>query len=214
MASSTPRVLILGHSFVRRLGDFVDNRLEGTVSNFDLPCDVSFIGTGGCKLPHLWIQLPRILATRPDIVVLDIGTNDLSSPSCIPGDLADSVYQFAMYLVSDCGVKAIHIAQIFPRLFTTGRTPADFNDKAFVYNAALRSICYHGQTRDRAPPLPIFMFVFRGMSRYWASYLSPIDGVHFAEVPQDSFPYSGSYKYYRSVKACIAVALRMPEFQQ
>jgi hypothetical protein len=65
MASSKPQ-------FCRRLGDFVDNRLGGTVSNFDLPCYISFIGTGGCELPHLWIQLPRIRDTRPDIVILDI----------------------------------------------------------------------------------------------------------------------------------------------
>jgi hypothetical protein len=156
-----PRVLVLGHSFVRRLSVFVDNHCEGSVPNFDLPCDVTFIGTGGIKISHLWDQLPRILNSSPDIVILDIGTNDLAMPGeIVPGEIADCVYQFAVHLFTECGVKAVHIAKIFRRLFTTDRTPPDFNDKVVIYNAALRSICLHGQ--NRLPPLPIFISFFVG----------------------------------------------------
>jgi hypothetical protein len=207
-AAYQPSVPIFGHSLVKRLSAFVQSRREQCVPDFDLPCHVSFIGIGGLQVQNLWANIDRISLCSPDIVVLDIGCNDLSAVSCCPGELADAVYQFAEHLVSNLGVKYVQIAQIFRRLPSADRTCADFNAKVFTYNSALQSLCRHGH--DRSNPAPISMFVFRGMSQAWQEYLNPLDGVHFTVLPQASVPHSGNYKYYRCIKNCIIFALGMP----
>jgi hypothetical protein len=206
--SRLPTVLVLGHSFVRRMADFTREHLEGCKPDFDLPCNVKFLGFSGGLVSHLWSALAQISCISPDIVLLDIGTNDLASPSATPGEIADSVVRFADHLISSCGVKVVHIAQIFRRLEGAPRTPPEFNEKVFAYNAALRSLCRHAQSRT----LAIYMFTFRGMSENWATYLNPLDGVHFTVRPSGDLPNSGSYKYYRCLKTCVIFALRMPAF--
>jgi hypothetical protein len=207
-AAFQPTVLVLGHSFVRRLSDFVHERRESCVPNFDLPCNVKFIGTGGLRVYNLWAYLDDVSRILPDIVVLDVGTNDLSSDNSCPGELADSVHRFAEHLINNFGVKTVNIAQIFRRLPGAERTPVDFNSKVFAYNAALQSLCLRSQAVS--PSSPIAMFFFRGMSQCWEQYLNPVDGVHFSVIPLQSATHSGSYRYYRAIKTSIIYALRTP----
>jgi hypothetical protein len=207
-SSSLPKVLVLGHSFVRRLHDFASSGSEGTSADFGFPasCEVFFRGRGGRLVHHLWAELDAISDIAPEIVILDIGTNDLSSSTAPPGEIAYSVFFFAQHLVEQCAVKAIHIAQVFRRLPDSARTPHNFNELVFTYNDALRSLCRHGHTRSS--PLPIFMFFFKGMSSDWASYLDQ-HGIHFNVLPAPGFSHSGSYKYYRAIKSSIHFALGM-----
>ena len=83
---SVPTILILGHSFVRRLWDDLAAHFDARAApNFHLPetGHVSLYGTGGrtaAKLNNY--NLPWVLYKyKPDIVVLELGTNDLSTSS-------------------------------------------------------------------------------------------------------------------------------------
>lgn len=94
MAKVVPNALILGHSFVwcdleldfdsRAVSDF---NLRGTVS-------VDIHGVGGCTVQMLKendLHVVRDLA--PDIVILEIGTNDLSH--ALPQTIGSQIDAFA-----------------------------------------------------------------------------------------------------------------------
>ena len=76
---ATPRVLILGHSFIRRLGEFVDHRPHLDRS-FMLSGAAIFRwqGKGGRTLATIQDDLPVVKSFAPHIVILQLGTNDLS----------------------------------------------------------------------------------------------------------------------------------------
>ena len=81
MASSPPSVLVLGHSFIQRLQD--DLR-----SHFDLRADDTFglsdgaiahlHGVGGLTVARLRRDLGIVSSLSPQLVILEIGTNDLA----------------------------------------------------------------------------------------------------------------------------------------
>ena len=80
MASSLPSVLVLDHSFIRRLRD--DLR-----SHFDSRADVLFglsndaivhlHGVGGLNVARLRNDLGIVSSLSPQVVILEIATNDL-----------------------------------------------------------------------------------------------------------------------------------------
>ena len=75
-------ILIFGHSFVRRLKDDLAARFDARAArNFHLPESgrVSLYGTGGRTVEKLnKYNLSLLVKYKPDIVILEIGTNDLS----------------------------------------------------------------------------------------------------------------------------------------
>ena len=68
MSVSVPKVLILGHSFVRRLRDDLDAQFDDRASkNFHLPesANVSLYGTGGRTVE----KVLKCSKFRPDIIL-------------------------------------------------------------------------------------------------------------------------------------------------
>ena len=100
-------LLILGHSFVRRLQEYVFRRNDtNKVVGADLGIseqfsNVFYRGIGGLTLDGLMHELPlvRDLAVRG--VILDIGTNDLSASHVDPVNLAKRIVDFAKLVA--CG---------------------------------------------------------------------------------------------------------------
>ena len=85
MDSNRPRVLVIGHSFVRRLRDALPSP-DRTGPDMNLEqCYVYFYGIGGLQVADAPAFLARIKPVlqdkRPDIVVLQIGENDICSPT-------------------------------------------------------------------------------------------------------------------------------------
>ena len=70
----SPHVLVLGHSFIRRLRDFIE--CNPRVFRFNVKITesaaVSWQGLGGCPVLHV------VQSVRPDIVIVQLGTNNLS----------------------------------------------------------------------------------------------------------------------------------------
>ena len=83
MSSNLPRVTVWSHSFVKRLhADLERGFHPQACSDFalDRTACVSLFGRGGRTIPKLWSHdLHVISRSPPDIVILEIGTNDLST---------------------------------------------------------------------------------------------------------------------------------------
>ena len=80
-ATNTFRVLILGHSFVRRLETIIKLKSgDGTFAlNFDLAqrSFVSVLGMEGRTVDKIRHDLQTTCNYAPDVVVLELGSNDL-----------------------------------------------------------------------------------------------------------------------------------------
>ena len=116
-ASSVPTALILGHSFVKRLQRDLragfdprasrDFKLLGTAS-------VCLHGVGGRTVRALMekdLHVVRDLA--PDIVILEIGTNDLSHAT--PEVVGSAIDDLVSLLLNDYSVRVIGVCLVIPR---------------------------------------------------------------------------------------------------
>ena len=81
MASSVPSVLVLGHSFIRRLlGDLRSHFDSRAYDTFGLSHDaiVHLHGVGGLTVARLSRDFGIVSSLSPQIVILELGTNDLT----------------------------------------------------------------------------------------------------------------------------------------
>ena len=81
MASSPPTALVLGHSFVRRLRVDLQARFDSRADEtFDLSNDaiVQLHGVGGLTVARLRRDLRVVSSLSPEVVILEMGTNDLA----------------------------------------------------------------------------------------------------------------------------------------
>lgn len=132
------RVCLLGHSFIRRLGNYMVNSSE--FANFKLNTEqytVSVNARGGLKLrdSRLFRDLLNF-DVLPQMCFLQIGEKDvlLSSPSKI----AQDILSLASYIHLGVGVQTVIIGQLFRR--KPWASSNDFNDRV-VINKILMSEC-------------------------------------------------------------------------
>ena len=123
----------------------------------------------------------HVRVTRPTIVYLDIGTNDLSNPWCNPRALASSIYRCACELQEFVSVRHVIMGEIMRR-----RDPcrADFarNDA----NAELRRLVEGSSS--------IHLYHYRALSRDWEQYYLR-DGVHLTK--------EGMGRYRKQIRKCV-----------
>lgn len=190
-ASSMPPlpILILGHSFVKRLTRFAIDRGCHNMALGE-KYEVFFHGISGLKLAGLTREIDMVQTLRPTIVFLEIGTNDLASGAVGP-ELAHEVSRFARRLISHHHVEVVIISQVVFRDSKSSRyrLPEGFNSKVTEYNQTMRELT-KGDNR-------ILFWRHRGLWAAWEKYLS--DGVHFNQA--------GLRKYYNSVRGAVVAAL-------
>lgn len=188
MASSRPRVLVFGHSFVRRLSIFIRRHWFDRLNHsFSLSqATVQFWGLSGFTVDRaLHSRLTRLGSFRPDIVILELGTNDLSRHE--PALVGSMLEEFARVLHVDYGVKVVCVNQILLR----DNSPV-FNARARILNQYLKVVL---------EPLPFaFFWHHRGFWRCSHNLLSS-DGVHLNAL--------GHYKLYRSLRGATLKALSL-----
>ena len=112
-----PTVLILGHSFVKRLfSDLqtgfdaradVNLALQGTVF-------VQWHGTGGRTVAKLRaFDLSKVHSSSPDIIILEVGTNDLSH---LPPEVVGSaIEELVQLFLRDFSVRVVGVCYVIPR---------------------------------------------------------------------------------------------------
>ena len=197
MSSSPLKVVILGHSFVRRTSDYINQDKSGALHNFGLSPTthtISFISRPGGKARNMKNAYSQIQAIEPDLVLLDIGTNDLQSSS--PSVLVSQVYNIFRTLVYFCNVKMVVFLQVLPRtVYGRYGAPLSFQAKVAEYNQHLKThvfqnkICHiFGRT-----PVPIRFWYHKGFTTKWESFIT--DGVHLN--PQ------GLALYIRSLRRAV-----------
>ena len=114
MSSAVPKVLILGHSFVKRLQSDLQATFDACAdSNFHLEgtATVHLFGVGGRtveKLRRCDLHMVRRLA--PDIVILEVGTNDLwDVRQEVVGSSIEELVALLLHAFSVCVVRVCHV---------------------------------------------------------------------------------------------------------
>ena len=117
MAGSIPKVLVLGHSFVKRLKSDLDKNFNHRASRtFGLvgTAQVHLQGTDGRTVGKLQpYNLHVVRQLMPDIVVLEVGTNDL--PSVAPEVVGSSIEDLVVTLKSIYSVVVVCVCRVIPR---------------------------------------------------------------------------------------------------
>ena len=119
MARTSPVVLILGHSFVRRLCHDLETGFDQRADvNFNLEgiAVVFMHGAGGQTVLKLrMFDLHVVKGLSPDIIILEIGTNDLtrSGPEVVGSEIDD----FVRFLLNNLTVRVLGVCHAIPRVF-------------------------------------------------------------------------------------------------
>jgi lysophospholipase L1-like esterase len=179
------KTLIIGHSFVARASTYVQNNMMG---NLNLPTDyhdVMFLGKSGATIRNV-LPLFQTRVSNPDLVILDIGTNDLYSPQTVEF-LACSVLDVAQTILSYDGVKrVILLGPLFRTAHGKHGAPEHFNARVRAFNHSLKQ-------RLHRLSGPIEFWYHKGLSARVTGYLT--DGVHLSS--------EGMRKYIRSLRRAV-----------
>ena len=193
MSSGVPSVLILGHSFVKRLERDLrchfDHRahsnfkLEGTVS-------VHLHGVGGRTVAKLRsFDLRVVEQISPDILILEIGTNDLVDTS--PEVVGSEIESLVCLLVAQYKVRVVCVCHVIPRGHSHHEA-ASFSARVEVLQQYLDVVL---------SPIPnVFCWLHSNFSHPGKDLYLP-DGVHVNPA--------GQYHLYRSYRGAILRALRL-----
>lgn len=195
MSVSAPTVLVLGHSFVRRLREDLDAQFDKRASsNFHLPASgyVILHGTGGRTVDKLRkYDLTFVQTNKPDIIILEIGTNDLSHLA--PEVVGSKIEELAHLLRDQYKVRVVGVCQVIGRNVPHSQDPDHgFNAKAALLRQYLSVVL--------ADEPGIFLWTHREFCRCDRILLSP-DGVHCND--------KGQYSLYRSYRGAILKALSL-----
>lgn len=195
-------ILVLGHSFIARLQDFMDSNSELRNMNFDPQGKMVFLrGFRGGKVKQIKdFGLRTVQQLRPDIVLLQIGSNDLCNPELSVRDVAKNIIEIVLILIFMHGVTKVGVMQILhrvppKRLVKYAIDTAWFNDRCDTLNKFLDDYFAH----DNVPGARFWRH-----SGFWSpkcqSEVYDSDGVHLNNT--------GYIKYYRSVRALMVTASR------
>lgn len=183
------KVIVFGHSFVRRLEQYTNTCTTGDIKNLGLCTNtfgIQLYGLGGlCMSQRRRLHSCDSKLHGADMVLLDIGSNDLCDPEYDINRFVTDLVSFASYLVTGLQVRKVIVLQIIKR----ARPPfSKYNDNVVECNVALKQLI---TTKCQ---LPIYFWRHRGM---WNtdSNIFHRDGVHLS--------IRGYEKYLRSVRDCI-----------
>ena len=187
MATSSSRVLILGHSFIRRLREFISSNSNDCNVNFRLADSVvtRWHGVGGRTVAKtLQFDLPTVSSFGPDIVILQLGSNDLVTFS--PLRVGSIIEDFVRLLHTSYGVKLVCVCQTLRR------------DNAAVFNSKVGLLTRYLWVVLEPLPYAIF-WGHRGFWKARANFYAP-DGIHLNGLAQ--------YKLYKSLRGAVLRSLR------
>ena len=172
-----PSVLVLGHSFVRRMRDYLYY-----FQNMDLGLaqigHITYHGVGGHTVFDLWDEISFIDAMNPDILLLEIGSNDLSFNLTQPAVLVDELLKFVWLIKQRCSISQVAIFQVFYRsqAYKPRRKQRDFmeyNQAVYMFN----DILYERLCCPSFQAMGVHYHKLKGIWNPFEVYLRS-DGVH------------------------------------
>jgi lysophospholipase L1-like esterase len=155
---------------------------------------VQFHGIGGLKLDRVMHFSYRFEYVKPDIFVLELGTNDLASNTSNPRKLAQDIYNIALQMIDTYNVRVVVINQIYFRAPGCKSTRSDFNACAMIYNQEMKQLA--------AQSPRIIWNHHKNMINDWEQYLLP-DGIHLSTNKPAR---SAMFRYMLSIQTAITKA--------
>ena len=186
MALCVPKVMILGHSFVRRLSDDLENHFDDRAkSNFDLEdVKVRLFGVGGRTVEKIkQFDVANVSHFAPDIVVLEIGTNDLCNAP--PETVGSQIDELVELLLNHFSVRVVGVCLVIKQ------AEPMFNKNVEVLNRYLSVVL------DRPR---VFVWRHKILDSTSHDFLLE-DGVHLNPC--------GQYLLYRSYRGAISKAVKI-----
>ena len=187
MSTRVPTVLIFGHSFVKRLQRDLSSNFDSRVdSNFKLQGTASVFlhGVGGCTVAKLRsFDLHVVEKLVPDIIILEIGTNDLVD-KC-PEVVGSEIKSLVCFLLGSYPVRVVCVCHVIPRGLSSDDAPS-FAQRVEILQQYL----------DVVLSLIPYVFCWRHKAfSHPAKDLYLADGVHVNPA--------GQYHLYRSYRGAI-----------
>ena len=142
------RIVVSGHSFVGHLKRFLEedndtlNRYQDGFNLYRENAETFFVYRPGSDLNFLKNVLRTvILSKRPHLVILQIGSNDLTKRKTQPTHLADEVLKFSQSLIKG-ETKFVIISAVIHRMkVNTNISVAEYNERVDQYNNVLSKAC-------------------------------------------------------------------------
>ena len=113
-----PRVLILGHSFIRRLRDFIIKNCPTYNLNLNINASatIHWHGVGGRTIDKVRrFDLTEVERFKPDVVFLQIGTNDLTRRLSSPASVGSVIEDLVCLLHHEYGGRLVCVGQTVKR---------------------------------------------------------------------------------------------------
>ena len=192
--SPTPQVLIMGHSFVHRFHKFLaqgSERRVGLDLNLSRSAHKHYYGVGGHTVDKLSkYNLLVVGHLKPEIVILELGLNDLSPSGARPERVGSKIESLVQLLHAQYGVKFIVVCQTINRALCPRSAPS-YHDRVAPLNRYLSVVL---------EKLPFATFwCHKGLHKPNVPILCK-DGIHLNHM--------GQYALYRSYRGAILCALR------
>lgn len=186
--SPTLRVLILGHSFVRRLEEYTRINYYSNLNVASPRLQVHFSGIGGLRATDLMSHFSEVEYFRPNVVIVDAGSNDLAN-GILPATVDDHIQMFFDACLSFQVEYCMSLQQLYRFSSHKYTVPDNFNNCIVQLNNLLgKSGAQHSSLwKHRC-----------GLWVNWQSYLLP-DGTHLND--------KGMVKYFKSVRQGVKYAL-------
>ena len=115
MAFEPPKILVLGHSFVRRLREECVNARMRASLDFHLQgtAKVHLYGLGGLTMSKLRQRdLSFVSSFASNIVILEIGTNDLAAVQ--PEVVGSVIEELVHFLREDMSICVVGVCEVIP----------------------------------------------------------------------------------------------------
>ena len=151
---------------------------------------MQFVCKGGWRVKDVHSAIPEIIKQKPHIVILQCGSNDLSSETAyvVAVNLIDAAKKIRT--LTEAEVMVCQILQRHQgRYISTVEGVNKFNEKVNVVNEFLKVNC---------GPISLKYWKHRGMSNPNVANFGDIlcqDGVHLS--------HRGQYKYYKSLRGAV-----------
>ena len=184
------KILYYGHSFVQHLQDYMAS-LPYYMGNLGLPFNegtVHYKSLSGATVERLRKKhnLDLVNRMQPEILVLEVGTNDLSELDKTPQYVHDQVLELVRELL-DCRIRKVVVSQVVMRgkKGLIGKDQ-DYEEKMHAYNHRIEATLKH---------LPRTAFWHH--RNMWGDIerLVDTDGTHLND--------QGHKRFYRSLKGAV-----------
>ena len=185
------RVLILGHSFIRRLDRFLTEK-HSAEHNLSLSRSTHHVRLEGISGGHI-DDLPTLFHVHerfsPVVVLIDISTNDIADNRVNLQTLALNLINHARRLHTQYQAASIILCEVLPRGFTGKfKGSPDFNIRVARLNSMLKTL-----VRQHKPEHPLLFWYHKGIVADVEEF--PSDGCHLND--------QGLSKYATSLRSAV-----------